>query len=114
VLLASVLDIKPIIGVDTKGDGKYVQLGQARTINSAVKALAEIMKKRLSDTGPFRGQVVYALHPESAVEMQQVISDQLACYWLPASRLSLVLGAHTGPTLIGAICAPRAVFEGVS
>jgi len=113
-LLASVLDIKPIIGVDTKGDGKYIQLGQARTINGALKTLAEILKNRMSTAGPFRCQVVYALHPESADEMQKEINGKMACYWLPASRLSLVLGAHTGPTLIGAICAPRAVFEGVS
>ena len=113
-LLASVLDIKPIIGVDTKGDGKYIQMGQARTIASAIKSLAEILKNRMSAAGPFRTQVVYALNAESVDEIQKAISEKLACYWLPASRLSLVLGAHTGPTLIGAICAPRAVFEGVS
>jgi DegV family protein with EDD domain len=113
-LLASVLDIKPVIGVDTKGDGKYIQLGQARTISSAINSLAEIMKNRMPAAGPFRSQVVYALHPENVDEIQKAISAKLACYWLPASRLSLVLGAHTGPTLIGAICAPRSVFEGVS
>lgn len=113
-LVASVLDIKPIIGVDTKRDGKYIQLGQARMISGALRSLAEIMEKRLSPAGPFRGQVVYALNPEDAVELQKTISERLACYWLPANRLSLVLGAHTGPTLIGSVCAPRAVFEGVS
>jgi DegV family protein with EDD domain len=113
-LLASVLDIKPIIGVDTKGDGKYIQLGQARTISSAINSLAEILKNRMPTAGPFRSQVVYALHPESVAEIQNAINAKLACYWLPASRLSLVLGAHTGPTLIGAVCAPRSVFEGVS
>jgi DegV family protein with EDD domain len=113
-LLASMLDIKPIIGVDTKGDGKYIQLGQARTIGSAIKSLAEILKNRMSAAGPFRSQVVYALNPDSVDETQKAINEKLACYWLPANRLSLVLGAHTGPTLIGVACAPRAVFEGVS
>jgi len=112
-LLASVLDIKPIIGVDTKGDGKYVQMGQARTISGAIQSLAEIMEKQLSSAGPFRGQAVYALDPKSTDDLQKAITDRLACYWLPARRLSLVLGAHTGPTLIGAVLAPRTVFEGV-
>jgi DegV family protein with EDD domain len=112
-LLASVLDIKPIIGVG-KADGKYVQLGQARTISAAIRNLAEIMEKRLSPVGPFRGQVVHAWNPEGAADLQKAITERLACYCLPASRLSLVLGAHTGRTLIGAVMAPRAVFEGVA
>ena len=112
-LLASVLDIKPIMGVD-KVDGKYIQLGQARMISGAIKSLAEVMENRLPPVGPYRAQVVHALNPEGAAELQKTVSERLACYWLPASRLSLVLGAHTGPTLIGAVLAPRAVFEGVS
>jgi len=113
-LLASMLDIKPIIGVDTRGDGKYIQLGQARTISGAVKCLAETMVRRQTQPGPYRGQVVHALNPDGASELQKAVSGLLACYWQPISRLSLVLGAHTGPTLIGAVLAPRAVFEGVS
>jgi DegV family protein with EDD domain len=111
-LLATVLDIKPIIGVG-KEDGKYTQLGQARTISSAVQTLAGIMQKRLAPAGPYRGQVVHALDPEGAAELQKAITEQLACYWLPINRLSLVLAAHTGRSLIGAVLAPRAVFEGV-
>jgi DegV family protein with EDD domain len=112
-LLASVLDIKPIIGVG-KEDGKYIQLGQARTISAALRNLVETMEKRLALGGPYRAQVVHALNPEGAAELQKEASSRMACYWLPARRLSLVLGAHTGPTLVGAVMAPRAVFEGVS
>jgi DegV family protein with EDD domain len=112
-LLATVLDIKPIIGVG-KEDGKYVQLGQARTISGAIRRLAEIMEKRLPPMGPYRGQAVHAWNPEGAAELQQAVTERLACYCLPAARLSLVLGAHTGRSLIGAVLAPRAVFEGVS
>jgi DegV family protein with EDD domain len=112
-LVASVLDIKPIIGVG-KQNGKYVQLGQARTITGAVNALAEVLEKRLPPGGPYRGQAVHALNPEGAATLQDAVSRRLACYWLPAARLSLVLGAHTGRTLLGAVLAPRAVFEGVS
>ena len=112
-LVASVLDIKPVIGV-SKDDGKYIQLGQARMISGAVKSLAEVMEKLLTGIGPYRAQVVHALNPAGAAELQKAITERLACYWLPPSRLSLVLGAHTGPTLIGAVMAPRTVFEGVS
>ncbi|MBN1437981.1 MAG: DegV family protein [Anaerolineales bacterium] len=113
-LIASVLDIKPILGVDNRGDGKYIQLGQARTITGAIKGLADTLKERLSPDGPYRAQVVYALNPEDAAGLQQTIAEKISCYWLAAGRLSLVLGAHTGPSLIGAVVAPRSVFEGVS
>ncbi len=112
-LVASVLDIKPIIGVD-KQSGMYVQYGQARTISGAIKSSAALMQSRISAAGPFRAQIVHALNPEGAAELQGAVGARMACYWLPAHRLSLVLGAHTGPTLIGAVLAPRTVFEGVS
>jgi DegV family protein with EDD domain len=112
-LVASVLDIKPVIGVDKKS-GMYVQYGQARMITGAIKTLTELMESRLPPVGPFRAQVVHALNPEGAAELQKAVGDRLPCNWLPPSRLSLVLGAHTGPTLIGAVLAPRKLFEGVS
>jgi len=112
-LLASMLDIKPIIGVDKKS-GMYIQTGQARTISGAIQSLADIMGTRLPPAGPFRAQIVHGLNPQGAAELQRAVGDKLACYWLPVSRLSLVLSAHTGPTLIGAVLAPRSVFEGVS
>jgi DegV family protein with EDD domain len=111
-LVASVLDIKPIIGVD-KTSGMYVQYGQARTISGAIKSLAVLMESRMA-AGPFRAQIVHALNPEGAAELQKAVGEQMACYWLPPSRLSLVLAAHTGPSLIGAVLTPRTVFEGVS
>jgi fatty acid-binding protein DegV len=83
-------------------------------IAGAIKTLTELMESRLPPVGPFRAQVVHALNPDGAVELQKAIADRMPCYWLPPSRLSLVLGAHTGPSLIGAVLAPRTVFEGVS
>jgi DegV family protein with EDD domain len=112
-LVASVLDIKPVIGVDKK-TGMYVQYGQARMISGSIKALSDIMESKMPPVGPFRAQVVHALNPDGAVELQKAIADRMPCYWLPSSRLSLVLGAHTGPSLIGVVLAPRTVFEGVS
>ena len=41
-LLASVLGIKPIIGVE-KELGKYAQMGQARTLNQAIGKIVDII-----------------------------------------------------------------------
>ena len=38
------------------------------------------------------------------------MSERFACTWLPASSIAPVLGAHTGPTLVGVAYAPLADF----
>jgi DegV family protein with EDD domain len=111
-LIASILNIKPIIGVEKEG-GTYAQYGQARSFPGAIKSLAEILATKVPNLEPMRVQVVHALHLEGTAELQKEISEKLSCVWQPVSRLSLVLGAHTGPTLIGACVAPAALFEEV-
>lgn len=111
-LIASILNIKPIIGVEKEG-GTYAQYGQARSFPGAIKSLAEILATKVSSLEPMRVQVVHALHLEGTAELQKEISEKIACVWQPVSRLSLVLGAHTGPTLIGACVAPASIFEEV-
>jgi DegV family protein with EDD domain len=111
-LIASVLNIKPIIGVEKEG-GTYSQFGQARSFPSAVKTLAGLLTAKLPSVGPLRTQVVHALNMEGALSLQKAIQDRFPTMLLPISRLSLVLGAHTGPTMIGAAVAPAALFESV-
>jgi DegV family protein with EDD domain len=113
-LLASVLNIKPIIGVDHV-EGKYSQAGQARAFSGAIQTLAGLMESTFgSQKAPFRAQIVQAENPAGAAELKDAISARLRCTWLPTSTLSLVLGAHTGPTMIGAVLAPNSVFEGLN
>jgi DegV family protein with EDD domain len=111
-LIASILNIKPIIGVEKEG-GTYAQYGQARSFSGAIKGLAEILATKVPNLEPMRVQVVHALHLEGTAELQKEISEKISCVWQPISRLSLVLGAHTGPTLIGACVAPASIFEEV-
>lgn len=110
-LVASVLNIKPIIGVDTI-KGVYSQMGQARAFPGAIQTLATLMESKFgTQAGPFRAQVVHTANPSGASELKDAITQRLRCSWLPTGVLSLVLGAHTGPTMIGAVLAPTAVFE---
>jgi DegV family protein with EDD domain len=112
-LIASVLNIKPIIGVE-KQNGSYAQMGQAHAFSGAIQSLAGLMESKYhANSGPFRAQVVHAENPSGAAELKEAINQRLRCSWLPTGVLSLVLGAHTGPTMIGAVLAPVAVFEGL-
>lgn len=111
-LVASLLNIKPLIGVE-KENGTYVQLGQARTFNKAVKSLAAHMLGQHTEGSPLHAQVLHSNNPEGAAMLQDEVDRRFDCTWRPIDSISLVLGAHTGPTMVGVAYAPLAAFADV-
>jgi len=111
-LIASMLNIKPLIGVE-KLKGTYVQLGQARTIKRAMNGLVELMTKQHSPGTSLQVQVMYSDNPSGAMMLKELIDQRFNCSWLPIGPMSLVLGAHTGPSMVGVAFAPNEVFAGV-
>jgi DegV family protein with EDD domain len=109
-LVASLLNIKPIIGVE-KEKGTYEQLGQARTFNRALDGLVDHMKKLHPDGKELRVQVLHALNPEGAEMLREKIDKAFRVSWLPTGNMSLVLGAHTGPSMVGVAFAPQELFD---
>lgn len=108
-LLASILDIKPIIGVHSER-GNYEQLGQARSFDRALKGLVAVMAKHIKTDEKLIVQVAYAMNPEGANHLVDRINEVFDCDWLPSGPMSLVLGAHTGRSMVGVCYAPAAVF----
>ncbi len=111
-LIASVLNIKPVIGVE-KVNGTYVQLGQARAFKGAVEKIVGLIKRQHPEGSALRVQVLYAHNPEGAAMLRERIDQFFACTWLPMGPMSLVLGAHTGPTMVGVAYAPLSAFAEV-
>lgn len=109
-LIASLLNIKPIIGVE-KENGTYQQLGQARTFNRALDGLVDHMKKLYPAGKELRVQVLHALNPEGAEMLREKIDKAFKVNWLPTGTMSLVLGAHTGPSMVGVAFAPQEIFD---
>ncbi|MDF1516233.1 MAG: DegV family protein, partial [Anaerolineae bacterium] len=99
-LIAAVLNIKPIIGVE-KVNGTYVQISQARTLRRAIEGLVKDMLKRHEPGSALRVQVLHALNPEDGDTLRNLIDETFDCTWMPFGPMSLVLGAHTGPSMIG-------------
>ena len=112
-LIASVLQIKPLIGVH-KELGNYTQEGQARSFNNALDGLVDLMKKTIPSFEPLRVQIVHTANPEGAAELKEKITQTFKCEWLHTGQLSFVLGAHTGPSMVGVGFAPNSIFEGIS
>ncbi|MHB1006121.1 MAG: DegV family protein [Chloroflexota bacterium] len=111
-LLASVLNIKPIIAVD-KESGKYVQRGQARTLQQALRQMGELVGQRYPRGTALRLQVLHGNNPEGAAALRDQLSEMFECNWLPSGPIAPVLGAHTGPGLVGIVFAPQQVFADV-
>lgn len=108
-LIASLLNIKPMIGVEKAG-GTYEQLGQARTFKGAVKGLVKIMAKQHAPGSGMRVQVLHSYNPEGAAELREQIDQRFDCTWMPGGFMSLVLGAHTGPSMVGVAYASLADY----
>jgi DegV family protein with EDD domain len=103
-LLASVLNIKPIIGVEKKG-GTYVTLGQARSFGGAVRGAVEQIRRQAGDGFPLKAQVAHASNPDGAQKLMDEVNAHYQVDWLPPRRLSLVLGAHVGRSMVGVVFA---------
>lgn len=112
-LLASVLQIKPIIGVH-KELGTYTQAGQARSFANALNGVVDALKKNLNQMEPLHVQIVHGANLEGALQLKEKVEEAFKCDWLHLGQISFVLGAHTGPSLVGVAAAPQKVFEGLS
>jgi DegV family protein with EDD domain len=111
-LIASVLNLKPLIGVETEG-GTYVQLGQKRSFSGAVSGLVELIAERHTPGSALRVQVLHSMNPEGAELLKEQVDQRFDCDWLPMGPMSLVLGAHTGPSMVGVAFASQEAFADI-
>jgi len=112
-LIASLLHIKPLIGVEKVG-GTYEQLGQARSFKGAVRGLVDQIARHHAPGSALKVQVLYSYNPEGAAMLRDEVDRRFDCSWLPMGPMSLVLGAHTGPSMVGVAFVPLEVFNGAA
>ena len=112
-LIASVLKLRPMIGVEHK-EGKYEQLGTARTFDRALQGLAEWMTKRHPRGSALRVQVLHAYNPPAVDRLRELIDPLFECTWMPTTSMSPVLAAHTGPSMAGVAFAPLDTFADIA
>jgi DegV family protein with EDD domain len=108
-LLASLLGLKPLIGVD-KSDGKYYDRGRTRTFKRAVQAIPTYVVNKFEEGTHLRVQIGHAGNPEAADLLREATEKLFQCEWLPDCSISPVLGAHTGRGLVGMVFAPIETF----
>lgn len=111
-LIASLLNIKPMIGVE-KINGTYIQLGQARTFKNAIHGLVDRIKTFHPPGSSLYVQVLHAFNQDGGEALRELIDKTFTCTWLPMRPMSLVLGAHTGRTMVGVAFAESEALAGV-
>ena len=97
-LVNSLLHIKPIFTVNG-GDAHTVAL--PRSIDSAMKQILKIMKKKIGEGQPVRVAVMHADALDQAIELRERVSSQFNCVELFITEFTPVMGVHTGPGVIG-------------
>lgn len=111
-LLASILNIKPVIGVE-KVDGKYAQLGRYITIKRAIAGIVDIIGGWYANGTRLRVQLLHGNNPEGVEMLKEMINARFDCVWAPTMPIAPALGAHTGPGLVGLSVGPMNVFDGI-
>jgi len=109
-LLASVLRIRPIIGVD-KITGKYISVAQERTERKALYKLAEIIMRRYSAGTKLRVQLLHGKNPTAVEILREKMASTFDCLWTDVSTVAPILGAHTGGGLVGLSVGPADLFN---
>jgi len=97
-LVNSLLQIKPIFTIN-HGEAHTVAI--PRTIPSAIKRMLKMMGKKVAKEQPLHVAVMHADALDKAVALRNQISSQYDCAELYITEFTPVMGAHTGPGLIG-------------
>ncbi|WP_330457796.1 DegV family protein [Streptomyces sp. NBC_00820] len=103
-LLGSALAVKPLLQLD---DGRIELLEKVRTASKAIARLEEIAVDRAAGA-----EVDIAVHhlaaPERAAALAERLRERLpGLSDLHVSEVGAVIGAHTGPGLLGVVVSPR-------
>jgi DegV family protein with EDD domain len=96
-LVASLLDIKPIISME---DGVIVPLGQARSRNKVYRLMVDKLQETV-ENGKFKIAFVHASASEEIEKLKSLVDERLSYVESLICELTPALGVHTGPGTVG-------------
>jgi len=97
-LASSLLRIKPVFTIT---GGEAYPVANARTIPNAIKRIIHIMEQRIENGQPLHIAVMHADALDKAIKLGEQISAQFDCAEIFITEFTPVMGAHTGPGVIG-------------
>jgi DegV family protein with EDD domain len=108
-IIASILKIKPIIGMNDE-DGRYRNVGQEITSKRAVHLMVKKVHERFGDQ-KLRVQLMHGSNLPGVDLLRETVHEILNAEEDPLVPVTLVLGAHAGPTVIGLAATPLTIFK---
>ncbi|UUU22070.1 DegV family protein [Streptomyces sp. DSM 40750] len=103
-LFGSALAVKPLLQLE---GGRIEMLEKVRTASKAIARLEEIVAERAGGA-PVDIAVHHLAAPERASALAERLRDRVpGLADLHVSEVGAVIGAHTGPGLLGAVVSPR-------
>ncbi len=109
-LIASVLNIKPVIGV-AKSDGKYIACGKGVTFTRAIQRIVDCIVEKIPAGTPLRVQLLHGSNLEGVELLRERLNQVYTCWYNKTVPVAPVLGAHTGTSLVGLAVAPLEIFN---
>jgi DegV family protein with EDD domain len=98
-LLGTLLQIKPILFV---ADGYVDVFSRPRTKSKALRTILNQVAKE-ADGQPLHAAILHAGVPEEAEALRQQVATRFSCTELYVTEMTPVMGAHTGPGVLGII-----------
>jgi len=100
--IASLLDIKPIVGVE---DGNLIPIDRVRTQRNGFKRMLMMAEAEHGDT-PVHVGCAHALAPSEANELLKQVKTHLNCRDTFVTDVSLSIAVHLGPGTVGFVTYP--------
>ena len=98
-LLGTMLDIKPIIRVTE--EGKLVSTGKTRGRKASIRALAKQFAQSRSSAEEELVTIAHGDCPEDAALLEAILREEYGVEHIHTGFVGPVLGAHTGPGVLG-------------
>lgn len=108
-LIGTLLRIKPIIGMNAV-DGRYSNLGAEMTLKRAAQKMAGMVLERFGEQR-LRLQLMHGNNLSGVDMLREALHGARIAIEEQLVPVTLVLGAHTGPTVIGLAAAPQEMFD---
>lgn len=107
-LAGALLNLKPVIRVDA--DGKYSTVSTGRTLGKSIHSITEFLHNKYGHT-PVWVTILHGRFAEKAEVLANELKGRLNVAKLEVTRISPVLGVHTGPGIVGAAVVPMELME---